>query len=134
MISVATAMLVDMVGEAGGLELAVLVGGAVLGVLLGGVARLGCSCGLVSQQHRMSGPVAISDIDGVRGFVRLGVDPMALGVPFWDVPTAALVTSMSWGARNLGNARLQSLFSEGDGWSFGASALSGEGRCGRTLV
>ncbi len=49
--SIATAMLVDMVGEAGGLELAVLVGGAVLGVLLGGVARLGCSCGLVSQQH-----------------------------------------------------------------------------------
>ena len=46
---VATAMLVDMVGEAGGLELAVLVGGAVLGVLLKGVARLGCSCGLVSQ-------------------------------------------------------------------------------------
>jgi hypothetical protein len=35
--SVATAMLVDMVGEAGGLELAVLVGGAVLSVLLGGV-------------------------------------------------------------------------------------------------
>ncbi len=49
MSSVATAMLVDMVGEAGGLELAVLVGGAVLRVLLGGVARLGCSCGLVSQ-------------------------------------------------------------------------------------
>ena len=41
MSSVVTAMLVDMVGEAGGLEL------AVLGVLLGGVARLGCSCGLV---------------------------------------------------------------------------------------
>jgi len=40
MSSVATAMLVDMVGEAGGLELAVLVGGAVRGVLLGGVARL----------------------------------------------------------------------------------------------
>ena len=33
MSSVATAMLVDIVGEAGGLELAVLVGGAVLGVL-----------------------------------------------------------------------------------------------------
>ncbi len=33
--SVATAMLVDMIGEAGGLELAVLVGGAVLRVLLG---------------------------------------------------------------------------------------------------
>jgi hypothetical protein len=47
--SVATAMLVDMIGEAGGLELAVLVGGAVLRVLLGGVARLGCSCRLVSH-------------------------------------------------------------------------------------
>jgi len=34
MSSVATVMLVDMVGEAGGLELAVLAGGAVLGVLL----------------------------------------------------------------------------------------------------
>ena len=118
MSSVATAMLVDMVGEAGGLELAVLVGGAVLRVLLGGVARLGCSCGLVSQQHRMSGPVAISDIDGVRGFVRLGVDPVALGVPSWDVPTAALVTSMSWTP-----ATLTML---GDGWSIGASALGGD--------
>ena len=34
MSSVATTMLVDMVGEAGGLELAVLVGGAVLRVQL----------------------------------------------------------------------------------------------------
>jgi len=41
MSSVATVMLVDMVVEAGGLELAVLAGGTVLGVLLGGVARLG---------------------------------------------------------------------------------------------
>jgi hypothetical protein len=48
MSSVATAMLVVLVGEAGGFELAVLSGGAVLRVLLGGVARLGCSCGLVS--------------------------------------------------------------------------------------
>ena len=90
MSSVATAMLVDMVGEAGGLELAVLVDRAVLRVLLGGVARLDCSCGLVSQQHRVSGPVAISDIDGVRGFVSFRVDPTALGLPSWDVPTAAL--------------------------------------------
>jgi len=49
MSSVATAMLIDTVGEAGGLELAVLIGRAVLRVLLEGVARLGCSCGLVSQ-------------------------------------------------------------------------------------
>jgi len=41
MSSVATVMLVDMVAEAGGLELAVLAGRTVLGVLLGGVARLG---------------------------------------------------------------------------------------------
>ena len=48
MSSIAAAMLVVMVGEAGCFELAVLSGGAVLRVLLGGVARLGCSCGLVS--------------------------------------------------------------------------------------
>jgi len=89
MSSVATVMLVDMVGEAGGLELAVLVGGAVLGVLLGGVARLDCSCGLVSQQHRVSGP---GDSDGIRGFVRLGVDPTASAF----YPGMSLVTSMSW--------------------------------------
>jgi hypothetical protein len=49
MSSVATVMRVDMVGEAGGLELAVLACRAVLGVLLGGVARLICSCGLMSH-------------------------------------------------------------------------------------
>ncbi len=40
MSSVATVMLVDLFGEAGGFELAVLTAWAVLGVLLGGVARL----------------------------------------------------------------------------------------------
>jgi len=125
MSSVATAMLVDMVGEAGGLQHAVPVGGAVLGVLLGGVARLCCSCGL------MSDPVAISNIDGVRGFVRLGVDPTALGVPFWDVPTAALVTSMSWAPATL--AMLAYSRFVGDG-CIGASALGGDGRCGLTLA
>ena len=103
MISVATAMLVDMVGEAGGLELAVLIGGAVLRVLLGGVARLGCSSG--SQQYRVSGPVAI---DGVRGFVSFGVDPTAFGVPSWDVPTTALVATLAM----LAYSRFV-----GDGWS-----------------
>jgi hypothetical protein len=96
MSSVATTMLVDMVGEAGGLELAVLVGGAVLGVLLGGVARLGCSCGLVSQQHLMSGPIAISNIDGPRRTI--------LGSPYCGTRQEYVV-----GARNLGNAPLQSL-------------------------
>ena len=42
MCSVVTAVLVILVGEAGGLELAVLAARAVLGVLLGGVPRLGC--------------------------------------------------------------------------------------------
>ena len=127
--SVATAMLVDMVGVAGGLELAALVGKAVFRVLLGRVARLGCSCGLVSQQHRVSGPVAISDIDGIRGFVSFGVDPTAFGVPSWDVPTAALVTSMSWAPAMLAYSRFV-----GDGWSIGASALDGDCRCGLTFA
>ncbi len=130
--SVATAMLVDMVGEAGGLELAVLVGGAVLRVLLGGVARLGCSCGLVSHYYRVSGPVAIRNIDGVRGFVSFGVDPMALCVPSCDVPTAALVTSISWAPATL--AMLAYSCFVGDGWSIGASALDGDCRCGLTLA
>jgi len=72
-------MLVDMVGEAGGLELAVLVGGVVIGLQL----RVGVATA------PDFGPVAISDIDGVRGFLRLGV-------PTWDVLTAALVPSVSW--------------------------------------
>ena len=74
-------MLVDMVGEAGGLELAVLVGGAVLRVLLGGVARLGCSSG--SQQNRVSGPVAISNIDGIR---NLGNDRLQSLCRGWTEP------------------------------------------------
>ena len=49
MSSIATVMLVDVVKEAGGREFAVLAAGTVLGFLLVGVARLGCSCGLVSH-------------------------------------------------------------------------------------
>ena len=79
----------------------------------------------MSQQHRVSGPVAISDIDGVRGFVRLGVDPPALGVPSWDVPTAALVTSVSWAPATL--AMLAYSCFVGDGWSIGTSAFGGDG-------
>ena len=59
MSSIATVMLVVLIGEAGGLELAVLTAGAVLGFLIGGVARLGCSCGLVLHLHWVSGPIAI---------------------------------------------------------------------------
>ena len=123
-------MLVDMVGVAGGLELVVPVGGAVLRVLLGGVARLGYSSG--SQQHWVSGPVAISDIDGVRGFVSFGVDPTAFGVPSGDVPTTALVTSMSRAPATL--AMLAYSRFVGDGRSLGASALDGDCRCGLTLA
>jgi len=72
MFFVATVMLVDIVGEAGVLELAVLAGWAVLGVLLGGVARLCYSGWLVSHEHRVLGPVAVGDVDGVCGFVGLG--------------------------------------------------------------
>ena len=61
MSSVATVMLVDLVGEASGLAV-----GAALAFLLEVVSRLGCSCGLVSQQHRVSGPVAIGDVDTQR--------------------------------------------------------------------
>ena len=80
----------------------------------------------------MSGPVAISDIDGVRGFVSFGVDPTALGVPSWDIPTAALVTSMSWAPATL--AMLAYSRFVGDGWRIGASALDGDCRCGLTLT
>ena len=80
----------------------------------------------------MSGPVAISDIDGVRGFVSFGADPTALGVPSWDVPTTALVTSMSWAPATL--AMLAYSRFVGDGWSIGASALGRDCRCGLTLA
>ena len=80
----------------------------------------------------MSGPVAISNIDGVRGFVSFGVDPTAFGVPSWDVPTAALVTSMSWAPATL--AMLAYSCFVGDGRSLGASALDGDCRCGLTVA
>jgi hypothetical protein len=104
MSSAATVMLVGMVGEAGGLELAVLAAGAVLRVLLGGVARLGCSCGLVSDEHRVSGPVAIGDVDGIRGFVGLGIDSTPLGYPYHGTPHECVV-----GAHSLFSACLRLL-------------------------
>ncbi len=80
----------------------------------------------------MSGPVAISDIDGVRGFVSFGVDPTALGVPSWDIPTATLVTSMSWAPATL--AMLTYSRFVRDRWFIGTSALDGDCRCGLTLA
>ena len=136
MSSVATVMLVNMVGEAGGLELAVLAGeaGAVLGGLLVGVARLGCSCGLVSHEHRVSGPVAVGDVNGVRGFVGIGIDPTPLGVPSWDIPTATLVTSVSWAPTALVVLAYGCFKVVGVGWSVSAGTLRGDGRSGRTLA
>ena len=127
MSSVATVMLVDMIEEAGGLELAVLAGGAVLGVLLGGVARLGCSCKLVSNKHRVSGPVTNCDIDGVRGFVGLGIDPTPLRDPSWDIPTAALITSVSWVPTALAVLAYSCFEVVGVGWSVSAGTLRGDG-------
>jgi len=40
-------------------------------------------------------------VNGVRGFVGLGVDPTPLGFPSWNIPTAALVTSVSWASAAL---------------------------------
>ena len=75
------------------------------GPLLGGVARLGCSCGLVSNEHRVSGPVAIGSVDGVSGFVGLGIDPTPLlGYPYHGTPHECVV-----GAHSLGSARLRLL-------------------------
>ena len=128
MSSAATVMLVDMVGEAGGLELAVLAAGAVLGVLLGGVARLGCSCGLVS------GPVAIGDVDGIRSFVGLGIDSTPLGIPSWDIPTTALLTSVSWAPTALAVLVYGCFEVVGVGGSVSAGTLLGESRSGRTVV
>ena len=58
MSSVATVMLVDLVGEVGGLELTVLTTRAVFGVLLGGVARLAGWC-CISTGYRAPLPLAM---------------------------------------------------------------------------
>ena len=76
---VAVALVIRLVGEAGLFELGVLAAGiaagAILGVLLGGVPRLGCSLGMRSDKHRVLGPVTIGNVGGVRGLVCLGADP-----------------------------------------------------------
>jgi len=60
------------------------------------------------------------------------VDPTALGVPSWDIPTAALVTSMSWAPATL--AMLAHSRFVRDRWRIGASALDEDCRCGLTLT
>ena len=72
MTSVAVVLVIRLVGEAGLFELAVLVAGAVLGVLPGGVPRLGCSLGMGSDKHRVLGPVTIGNVGSVRGLVTAG--------------------------------------------------------------
>ncbi len=77
MSSVATAMLVDMPEKRVVLNLLFLSAGPCLESCL--EESRGCATA--------AGWCRYSDIDGVR----LGVDPTALGVPSWDVPTAARV-------------------------------------------
>ena len=57
---VVVVLVIRLVGEAGLFELAVLAAGAVLGVLLGGVRRLGCSLGLGSDKHRVLVPLLLA--------------------------------------------------------------------------
>ena len=92
--------------------------------------RSGVSTGV--EGWAAAAATAPSVIDGVRGFVSFEVDPTAFGVPSWDVPTAALVTSMSWAPATL--AMLAYSCFVGDGWSIGAGALDGDCRCGLTLA
>ena len=63
----------------------------------------------------VSSHVAIGDVNGVRGFVILGVDPTPLGVASWEIPTDLAVLT-------------------GVGWSIGTGAFRGDGRSGRTLA
>ena len=88
-------LVIRLVGEAGLFELAVLATGAVLGVLLEGVPRLGCSLGLGSDKHRLLGPVSTVNVGSVRGLVCLGADPGTFGIPTRDIAPAALVTMVT---------------------------------------
>ena len=89
MTSVAVVLVIRLVGEAGLFELGVLAAGAILGVLLGGVPRLGCSLGMRSDTHRVLGPVTIGNVDGFRGLVCLGADPGTFDIPTRDAFNAS---------------------------------------------
>ena len=78
--------------------------------------------------------VAIGNVDGVHGFVSLGVDPTPLRVPSWDIPTAALLTSVSWAPAALALLAYSCFEVVRVGWSVGADALHGDGRSGQTLA
>ena len=52
--AVTVMLAVQLIGEEGLFELAILAAGAVLGVLLGRVPRLGCSLGMGSDKHRVN--------------------------------------------------------------------------------
>ena len=99
MTSVAVVLVIRLVGEAGLFELGVLAAGvaagAVLGVLLGEVPRLGYSLGMRSDKHRVLSPVIIGNVGGVRGLVCLGAGPGTFGIPTRDVAPTALVTMVS---------------------------------------
>ena len=70
------------------------------------------------------GLVAIGDVDGVRGFVGLGIDPTPLGVPSWDIPTTPTALAvLAYGCFEV----------VGVGGSVSAGKLLGDCRSGRTL-
>ena len=81
---VVVVLVIRLVGEAGLFELAVLTAGAVLGVLLGGVRRLGCSLGLGSDKHRVLAPLPLAMLVASAAWYALE--------PTRDVAPGALVT------------------------------------------
>ena len=125
---VAVVLVIRLVGEAGLFELGVLAAGiaagAILGVLLGGVPRLGCSLGMRSDKHRVLGPVTIGNVDGVRGLVCLGADSGTFGIPTRDVAPAALVTMVSTAPAALAVFAYGCLQCVGAGRAVSATALA----------
>ena len=84
--------------------------------------------------RRLSGLVAIGDVDGVRGFIGLGIDPTPLRVPSWDIPTTALLTRISWAPTALAVFAYSCFEVVGVGGSVSAGTLLGDCRSGRTLA
>jgi len=109
-------ILVALIGEAGGLEFAVLVDGAVADFL-----KLGCSCSLVSHEHRVSGPLFIGNVDAPwnrSNAPRSSILVMSLS----RVPQHGHVTSVSWASAALAV------------FAYGCFVAVGDGRSGRTLA